>query len=218
MASQSTPEPDFERFQNGVRRQVAGSNEAEIIAAVRGDHCLLGDHNRVAEQTARRDAREERAMTMVMKMEETQPPSLLGRVRRLYDQLGLLPLSVIQLMARCGLAVIFWRSGQAKIANWDLTLQLFANEYKVPILPPEIAAPMAAAVELSTPILLVLGLFTRIATLPMIGMTLVIQIFVYPQSWADHLVWMTMLLLLLSRGPGVISLDHLVKKATDRHM
>ena len=157
-------------------------------------------------------------MTMVMKMEKTQSPSLLARVRRVYDQLGLLPLSVIQLMARVGLAVIFWRSGQAKIANWDLTLQLFANEYKVPILPPEFAAPMAAAVELSTPILLVLGLFTRIATLPMIGMTLVIQIFVYPQSWADHLVWMTMLLLLLSRGPGVFSLDHLVKKAVDRHM
>lgn len=157
-------------------------------------------------------------MTMVMKMEDTASPSLPGRIRRLYDQLGLLPLSVIQLMARFSLAVIFWRSGQAKIANWDLTLQLFANEYKVPILPPEIAAPMAAAVELSTPILLVLGLFTRIATLPMIGMTLVIQIFVYPMSWADHLVWMTMLLLLLSRGPGVISLDHLVKKGFDRHI
>lgn len=157
-------------------------------------------------------------MTMVMKMEDTAPPSLLGRVRHVYEQLGLLPLSVIQLMARFSLAVIFWRSGQAKIANWDLTLQLFANEYKVPILPPEIAAPMAAAVELSTPILLVLGLFTRVATLPMIGMTLVIQIFVYPMSWADHLVWMTLLLLLLSRGPGVVSLDHLAKKTLDRHM
>ena len=157
-------------------------------------------------------------MSMTMKLEETTPPSLLGRIRRLYEQLGLLPLSIIQLMARFSMAVIFWRSGQAKIANWDLTLQLFANEYKVPILPPEIAAPMAAAVELSTPILLVLGLFTRIATLPMIGMTLVIQIFVYPMSWADHLVWMTMLLLLLSRGPGVVSLDHLAKKALDRHI
>jgi len=75
-----------------------------------------------------------------MKMEEMTPPNLLGRARRVYAQLGLLPLSLIQLMARFSLAVIFWRSGQAKIANWDLTLQLFANEYKVPILPPEIAA------------------------------------------------------------------------------
>jgi putative oxidoreductase len=72
---------------------------------------------------------------------------------------------------------------------------------------------MAAAVELSTPILLVLGLLTRLATLPMIAMTLVIQVFVYPMSWVDHLIWAAMLLLLLSRGPGVLSLDHLIGKA-----
>jgi putative oxidoreductase len=150
-------------------------------------------------------------MTM-SRMDTMMKPNLTERVRQVYDRLGLLPLSVIQLMARFSMAIIFWRSGQTKLANWDLTLQLFANEYKVPILPPEIAAPMAAAVELSTPILLVLGLFTRVATLPMIGMTLVIQIFVYPQSWADHLAWLTFLLLLLTRGPGVISLDHLIGK------
>lgn len=146
------------------------------------------------------------------KMDTMMKPSPVARVRQLYDRLGLLPLSVLQLMARCSMAIVFWRSGQTKIANWDLTLQLFANEYKVPVLPPEIAAPMAASVELTAPILLVLGLFTRLATLPMIAMTLVIQIFVYPQSWADHLAWMTFLLLLLSRGPGVISLDHLIGK------
>jgi putative oxidoreductase len=152
-------------------------------------------------------------VTMTMsKMDTMMKPTPIARIRQLYDRLGLLPLSVLQLMARLSMAIVFWRSGQAKIANWDLTLQLFANEYKVPILPPEIAAPMAAAVELSTPILLVLGLFTRVATLPMIAMTLVIQIFVYPQSWADHLAWMTFLLLLLTRGPGVISLDHLIGK------
>ena len=156
-------------------------------------------------------------MTMTMKMEPVMEsgmkPNLLGRVRQLYDGLGLLPLSLIQLTARLSLAMIFWRSGQAKLANWDLTLQLFTNEYHVPVLPPEIAAPMAAAVELSTPVLLVLGLLTRVATLPMIGMTLVIQIFVYPMSWVDHLTWLAMLLLLLSRGPGIFSLDHLIGKA-----
>src|SRR3954468_3102041 len=152
-------------------------------------------------------------MTMTMKMEEMRSPNLLGRARRVYEQLGLLPLSIIQLMARFSLAIIFWRSGQTKLANWDLTLQLFANEYKVPVLPPEIAAPLAAAIELSCPVLLVLGLFTRVATLPMIGMTLVIQTFVYPMSWVDHLTWLAMLLLLLSRGPGVLSLDHLIGKA-----
>ena len=155
-------------------------------------------------------------MTMTMKMEEMQKPDLIGRVRRIYEQLGLLPLSVIQLMARLSMAVIFWRSGSAKAANWDLTVQLFANEYKVPVLPPELAANLAYAMERSCPVLLVLGLFTRLATLPMIGMTLVIQLFVYPQSWADHLIWMTLLLLLLSRGPGMVSLDHLIKKRFDR--
>jgi putative oxidoreductase len=188
-----------DRNQARVRRQVVGSSEADIIAAVRGDLCAV---------------REEKVVTMTMgKMESATQPNLLGRVRRVYDRLGLLPLSLIQLMARVSLAMIFWRSGQAKIANWNLTLQLFANEYKVPILPPEVAASMAAAVELSAPILLVLGLFTRIATLPMLGMALVIQVFVYPQAWVDHLTWTTMLLLLLSRGPGVLSLDHLIAKA-----
>jgi putative oxidoreductase len=206
MASHSTSEPRNTLFKNRVRRQVMGSSEADIIAAVRGDHCAIGD------------AREERVMTMTMKMEDTTSPRLIGRVRRVYEQLGLLPLSVIQLMARISMAVIFWRSGQAKLANWDLTLQLFANEYHVPILPPEIAAPMAVAVELSCPVLLVLGLLTRLATLPMLGMTLVIQIFVYPMAWVDHLTWASLLLLLLSRGPGVFSLDHLAKKAFDRHI
>ena len=156
-------------------------------------------------------------MTMTMKMEpmmETgMKPNLLGRVRRLTDQLGRFPLSIIQLTARISMAVIFWRSAQAKLANWDLTLQLFANEYHVPVIPPEIAAPMAVAVELSCPVLLVLGLFTRLATLPMIGMTLVIQTFVYPMAWVDHLTWATMLLLLLTRGAGILSLDHLASKA-----
>jgi putative oxidoreductase len=152
-------------------------------------------------------------MTMTMaKMESVRRPSLMARIRQLYDRLGLLPLSVIQLMARIGIAMIFWRAGQSKLANWDLTLQLFANEYKVPVIPPEIAAPMAVAVELGAPVLLVLGLFTRIATLPMIGMTLVIQTFVYPQAWVDHLIWMTLLLLLLTRGPGFFSIDHLIGK------
>lgn len=187
-----------------------GSSAAEIIAAVRGDHCAVRET---------RDTQEEKVVTMTMaKMESEAQPSLMTRVRQLTDRLGLLPLSVIQLMARIGLAMIFWRSGQSKLANWDLTLQLFANEYKVPVLPPEIAASMAVAVEVGAPILLVLGLFTRIATLPMIGMTLVIQIFVYPMAWVDHLIWMTLLLLLLSRGPGVFSLDHLAKKFFDRQM
>lgn len=148
-------------------------------------------------------------MTSIMS-DTASRPGLTRHIRRLYDRLGLLPFSIIQLMARLSVAVIFWRSGHTKLANWDLTLQLFANEYKVPVLPPEIAAPLAASFELSCSTLLALGLLTRLATLPLIGMTLTIQIFVYPMSWPDHLTWLTFLLLLLTRGPGVISLDHLV--------
>jgi len=139
------------------------------------------------------------------------------RVRRFYDRLGLLPFSILLLMARLSVAVIFWRSGHTKLANWDLTLQLFANEYKVPVLPPEIAAPLAATFELSCSTLLAFGLLTRIATLPLIGMTLTIQLFVYPMSWPDHLAWLTFLLLLLTRGPGAISLDHLLSRYFARH-
>ena len=155
-------------------------------------------------------------MTMLMQSDDYAETSrATHKWRRLYDRLELLPLSLLQLMARVSMATIFWRAGQSKLANWDLTLQLFASEYKVPILPPELAAPMAASVELTTPVLLILGLATRIACLPMIGMTLVIQTFVYPQSWSEHLTWMTFLLLLLTRGPGVVSLDHVIRRIFD---
>ena len=87
---------------------------------------------------------------------------------------------------------------------------LFRDEYPVPLLPPEIAAPIATATELSMPVLLVLGLFTRLATLPLLGMIVVIQLFVYPDSWAEHLNWIALLLLILTRGPGAISLDRLI--------
>ena len=157
-------------------------------------------------------------MAMAENMESTMKPGMAGLVRQLYGYLGWLPLSLIQLMARCSLAVIFWRAGETKSANWDLTVQLFASEYKVPVLPPDVAATIAYTFEHYCPMFLVAGLATRVAVLPLIGMTLVIQTFVYPQAWPDHLTWMTMMLLLLSRGAGVVSLDHLAKKVIDRHM
>lgn len=157
-------------------------------------------------------------MTTLMQTEEYNfSSSWIHKVCRLYDRLGQLPLSLLQLMSRISMATVFWRAGQSKLANWDLTLQLFASEYKVPVLPPELAAPLAASVELTTPVLLILGLATRVACLPMIGMTLVIQTFVYPQSWVEHLTWMTFLLLLLTRGPGVISLDHMIRRIADHN-
>jgi uncharacterized membrane protein YphA (DoxX/SURF4 family) len=89
-------------------------------------------------------------------------------------------------------------------------LQLFADEYQVPILSPEIAAMMSVTFEFGCSILLVLGLATRLATLPLLGMLAVIQTFVYPNAWSDHLTWGSILLFLLTRGGGVLSLDWLL--------
>ena len=135
---------------------------------------------------------------------------LAGRFDRVRAALESTPLSLIQLLARVGVGAVFFKSGLTKTASWEFTLQLFRDEYRVPLLPPEIAAPLATATELSMPVLLVLGLCTRLATLPLIGMVLVIQIFVYPDSWAEHLTWAALLLLILTRGAGALSLDHLI--------
>jgi putative oxidoreductase len=80
----------------------------------------------------------------------------------------------------------------------------------VPLLPPEIAAYMATTIELTTPVLLVLGLFTRPAALVLLGMTTVIEVFIYPQAWPTHIQWAAMVLVLLSRGAGTFSIDHLL--------
>jgi putative oxidoreductase len=91
-------------------------------------------------------------------------------------------------------------------------VKLFEDEYKVPVLPPEIAARLAMFNELTWPIFLFLGLATRFATLPLLGMIAVIQIFVYPNAWPDHVLWGGILLFLLTRGPGALSLDYLIGK------
>ena len=120
------------------------------------------------------------------------------------------PYSVLALPLRFGVAWIFWNAAQVKLINWERTIQFFTDEYQVPILPPEIAAAMALAIEITCPILLVLGLFTRFAVIVLMAMTLVIQIFVYPEAWPTHLQWTAMMLVLLCRGAGVVSVDHLL--------
>ena len=111
---------------------------------------------------------------------------------------------------RLGVAWIFWSSAQVKLINWQRTIELFAEEYRVPLLPPEIAAAMALSIEIACPILLVLGLFTRLAVLVLLGMTAVIQIFVYPEAWPTHLQWAAMMLVLLCRGAGALSIDRVL--------
>lgn len=136
--------------------------------------------------------------------------SLTQYVGDVFARLGQFPSSVIQLMARVAVGAVFFKSGLTKTANWDLTVMLFRDEYAVPVLPPHIAAFLGTTAELTCPILLVLGLAARLGTLPLLAMTFVIQTFVYPENWAEHLTWATLLLLVLTRGPGVVSVDHII--------
>jgi putative oxidoreductase len=120
------------------------------------------------------------------------------------------PLSLIQLGMRIGVGAVFFRSGLLKIDSWQFAVQLFRDEYQVPLLDPVLAAQITTAVELGAPPLLFVGLATRLATLPLLGMIATIQIFVYPNAWSDHLLWTAALMLVLTRGPGALSLDHCI--------
>ena len=123
-----------------------------------------------------------------------------------------IPADFIALIARISIGTVFLRSGLLKIEGWSegTTLSLFKDEYQLPLLPPEIAAYMATAAELALPPLLIAGLFTRFAALAMLIMTLVIQIFVYPNAFDTHGVWAVCLLFLMKHGAGKLSLDHLL--------
>jgi putative oxidoreductase len=129
---------------------------------------------------------------------------------------GRVPLSLHQLLFRIAIAGVFLRAGLTKISSWESTVALFADEYKVPVLAPHLAAAMAATFEVGCSTLLLVGLGTRLAALPLIGMIMTIQLFVYPQAWSEHLVWGSILLMLLTRGGGAISLDHLIARRFTR--
>jgi putative oxidoreductase len=135
---------------------------------------------------------------------------VVGWIDRAIGLLDRVPYWLLALPLRVGAAAVFWNSAKTKLANWDTTLELFADEYQVPLLPPEIAAHLALGIELTIPVLLVLGLFTRAAALVLLAMTTVIEIFVYPLAWPTHIQWAAMLLVLVCRGPGKLSLDHLL--------
>ena len=128
----------------------------------------------------------------------------------LFSMLERVPFGLHQLLFRLAIAGVFLRAGLQKLESWESTVELVRNEYKVPLLPPDLAALMGTATEIICPTLLVLGLGTRVATLPLLGMIATIQLFVYPQAWHEHLVWSSILLLLLTRGGGAIALDHVI--------
>lgn len=129
---------------------------------------------------------------------------------RVLGWLDAVPYTLLAIPPRLAIATVFWNSGTTKLANWATALELFTDEYKVPLLPPELAAYFAVSIELTTPVLLVLGLLTRPAAALLLGMVAFIEIFVYPLAWPTHIQWAAMLLVLLCRGPGKLSLDHLL--------
>ena len=126
-----------------------------------------------------------------------------------------LPASLLLLVQRLGVAAVFFQSGRTKVEGIftipDTTVELFRSEYALPLLPPELAAYMAAGAEHLFPVLLVLGLFTRLSAAALLGMTLVIQIFVYPDAWPTHLSWAALMLPLIALGGGNWSLDRLLR-------
>lgn len=136
-----------------------------------------------------------------------------------------IPNSLVALLARFSIASVFWKSGETKIqgfaidivnreftVGWprlsDSVLALFKEEYHLPFIAPEIAAPMAAFAEHFFPLLILLGLATRLSALALLGMTLTIQLFVYPDAYPTHGTWAAVLLYLMAQGPGKLSLDH----------
>lgn len=144
------------------------------------------------------------------------------------------PYSLIALLARFSIAAVFWNSGQTKIEGLAINLvsgefmlgwprlsasalALFQEEYRLPLVPPELAAPLAATAEHVLPLLLLLGLATRWSALGLLGMTLVIQAFVYPGAYATHGTWAALLLMLMAQGAGLLSLDHWIATRTAPH-
>lgn len=151
----------------------------------------------------------------------------LARADALRSLFTRIPHSAIALLARFSIAAVFWSSGQTKVQGFALNLvsgefqlgwprlapsavDLFRDEYKLPLLPPELAATLAATAEHLLPVLLLLGLATRLSAAGLLGMTLVIQLLVYPGAYATHGTWAALLLWLMAMGPGVVSLDHLL--------
>lgn len=145
-------------------------------------------------------------------------------LRRLIGLCGRMPHTPVALLARFSIAAVFWKSGQTKVQGFavdlvnreftigwprlsDSALTLFRDEYRLPLVPPEIAAPAAALAEHFFPLLILLGLATRLSALALLGMTLTIQLFVYPDAYPTHGTWAAVLLFLVLYGPGKASVD-----------
>ncbi len=144
------------------------------------------------------------------------PPGWRRPLNQLADRMAALPMDlVLAPAARLAMAAVFWLSGRTKVEGWltvsENAVTLFAEEYKLPLVAPELAAHAAAYAEHLLPVLLVLGLFTRFSALALLGMTAVIQVLVYPDAWPTHLTWAVSLIYLAWRGAGSLSLDRVLR-------
>jgi putative oxidoreductase len=151
-------------------------------------------------------------MSTAISMPRTGHSAFARAIERVIELLERVPYTVLAIPLRLAVATVFWNSGTTKLANWDATLQLFEDDYRVPLLPPDFAAHLGASIELTAPVLLVLGFLTRPTALVLLGMTTVIEVFVYPQAWPTHIQWAAMLLVLLCRGAGGLSVDHWLRR------
>lgn len=166
-------------------------------------------------------------------MQRTAPAiptvGLSGLVERAVGVMQTIPYWLVAFLGRFSIAAVFWKSGQTKVENFAIDIFrgefnigipklsenavfLFQEEYKLPVLPPELAATLAALAEHILPVLLLFGLATRFSALGLLVMTAVIQIFVYPSAYPTHGTWAAILLFLMVYGPGTLSLDHLFFK------
>jgi putative oxidoreductase len=146
------------------------------------------------------------------------PETAAARVRRAMQRLNRLgehvPHDLVALAARVFPAAVFWQSARTKVEGFsikDSTWFLFEHVYALPVIPPAWAAVLATLAEHVLPVLLVLGLASRLSALGLLVMTAVIQVFVFPEAWVTHGLWAAALLVVLARGPGRLSLDHLLR-------
>jgi putative oxidoreductase len=149
-------------------------------------------------------------MTIITFDPDAPDTGLIARLDRLRETVAHFPLSLIELGMRIAVGATFFRSGLLKFESFSTAITLFRDEYRLPLLPPELAAYMGTTVELTAPILLVLGLGARFGAAALLAMTLSIQFLVYPENWPEHLMWGSILAYVLSRGAGRLSIDRLI--------
>jgi putative oxidoreductase len=148
-------------------------------------------------------------------LERPHPPPLVRLVQAAIAFAERIPYAVLALAARVFPAAVFWQSGQTKVDGFKLSdsaVALFQDEYRLPLIDPTLAAYVSAIAEHVFPALLVLGLASRFSALALFIMTMVIEIFVYPDAWPTHGTWIASFLLIIARGPGALSLDCLIAR------